>query len=163
MNGLHAPWRRRVGLVLVLAAAAFMVVVLFAPTVFSSALRAAGLAPEPDHFTALYFDKQNEVLAPTHESVIPVSFAIENHEGGWRRYHYEVVVGPANHAGRVTTVGTVDLGRDQRKTKTLEIATPLRGRTRVTVSLNTAQSIAFWTFVKRPSPSGRKHSARTRR
>src|SRR5205807_9457975 len=86
--------RRGATIALAVVTAALAGLTLFTPSVFSTALRGAGLWPRGDRYTALYFTQPSTLLRPAAGGQLTVAFAIDSHQDGRWRYTHMVSVGP---------------------------------------------------------------------
>jgi hypothetical protein len=106
----------------------------------------AGLRPQPQAFTELYFD--NAQSLPTVWPARPVSFSfhIHNRQGQTISYHYQVVETTPAGARQLVKAGVVELPNDGSKDVPVTIPAPAtKARTEVTVVLpDQSQSIHFW-------------------
>ncbi len=147
MSTAKASWSRRLGVLLGAVSALLALVVLFAPSVFSSVLRNNGLLPHPDRYTALYFTNPGSLIpSPADRKQIVVAFTIENHEAQRQIYSYLVSVGRTNGVGAVLASGLVALAARHVASRVVRVARPMPGRLCVRISLTgVTQGISFWT------------------
>jgi hypothetical protein len=136
--------RRITAIALTSVTAALAILVLFAPSVFSTVLRGGGLWPHGDRYTALYFTAPG-ALAQSPGPQVPVAFAIENHQGVRRTYSFKVTVGPGTRSQQVVRTGELTLAPGGSQVETVSLPRGAGRRRLVEVRLSGGDTISYWT------------------
>jgi len=138
--------RRITAIGLTSVTAALAILVLFAPSVFSTVLRGAGLWPHGDRYTALYFTQPGSLAQSSGSNLqLPVAFAIENHLGERRTYSFRVTVGPGPQSQRVVRSGVLTLVPGGSRVETVSLPRAAGRHRLVEVRLSGGDTISYWT------------------
>ena len=137
---------RIAGLALTSVMASLLVLVLFAPSVFSTVLSGAGLWPHGDRYTALYFTRPRSLIqGSASRAQRPVAFAIESHEAGRRTYSFTVTAGRSAQSQQVVSTGMLTLAPGRSRVETVELPRAPRRNRLVEVRLSGGDTISYWT------------------